>query len=297
MAGSETLQPRRLGAVTAASAPASSANLGPGYDVLALALDLRCRVTMEPSEAWSVMSGGEPADAGAVEMVQRTAGAVGADGAYRVGVESDIPLARGLGSSAALIVAAAGAFAGGIDVSTEPADLLGPCTEVEGHPDNVAAALYGGLVAVSARGTVWKLALHPSLRVLVAVPEGTLSTEEARRATAGPVETGVAARTAARLAFLTEGLRSADPSALAEAAGDELHELRRAHLSSTTGRLIEIAREAGALHAAWSGAGPSCVAFATEESADAIEDALVAELGEGGRVLDLEVDRRGLVVG
>jgi homoserine kinase len=283
--------------VSTASAPASAANLGPGYDVLALALDVRCRVTAARADEWTVTTGGVPVDDGALTMVRRTAEAVGAGGAFSVAVESDIPIGRGLGSSAALIVAAAGAIGAAVEASTNPVDLLEACAEVEGHPDNVAAALYGGLVAVSARGAVWKLALHPSLLVLVAVPEETLSTGEARRATAAPVETRVAARTAARLAFLIEGLRSADGGALIEAAGDELHELRRAHLSPITGRLIEAAREADALHAAWSGAGPSCVAFVTEETADAVEAAMGTVLDGAGKVFDLAIDRRGLSVG
>lgn len=282
--------------MSSASAPASSANLGPGFDVLALALDLRCRVRVEPAGAWSVTSHDGPADSSVEGMVRRTAEAVGATGTFSVVVDSEIPIAAGLGSSAALIVAAAGAFRSEMQGETAAADLLEPCAAVEGHPDNVAAALFGGLVAVSGRGIVWRLALHPDLRVLVAVPEAMLATEEARRATAAPVDTGVAARTAARLAFLVEGLRTGDPAALAEAAGDELHELRRAHLSPITGRLVEVSRAAGALHAAWSGSGPSCVAFVTEEKTAAVRSAMRSELAGDGVVLAPTVDDRGLAI-
>jgi homoserine kinase len=140
--------------------------------------------------------------------------------------------------------------------------------------------------------------VHDSLAVLVAVPDTTLSTAEARRATADPVGTEVAVRTAARLAFLVEGLRTGDPALLAEAQGDELHEERRAHLSPITGKLVEAARRAGALHAAWSGAGPAVVAFVTGEDTSRVAEAWRAALDPpGGVVLDPGIDRSGLVVG
>jgi homoserine kinase len=83
---------------------------------------------------------------------------------------------------------------------------------------------------------------------------------------------------------------------LAEAAGDELHEAGRAHLSPITGELIESATSAGALHACWSGAGPSALALVTESTADAVRDAFSAALG-GGYVLSPDVDHQGLLVG
>lgn len=282
--------------MTTASAPASAANLGPGYDVLALALELRCRLRAEPAASWEVTSAGEAADDAAVDMVRRTAEAVGVVGPFSVSVESAIPVARGLGSSAALIVSAAGAFRSHAERPVAPSDLLAACTSVEGHPDNVAAALFGGLVAVSPSGVVHRLEMHRSLGILVAVPDQRLATEQARKATAPAVETGVASRTASRLAFLIEGLRTGDRRTLVEAGGDELHELRRTHLSPITARLIEAAIGAGAAHAAWSGAGPSCLALVTGETADSVRSSLEAALEGGGRVLSLEPDERGLLI-
>ncbi len=283
--------------MSAASAPGSSANLGPGYDVLALALDLRCRVTVAQAAEWSVRSGGAPAEPKGVAMVRRTAEAAAPEiGPLAVVVESEIPLSRGLGSSAALIAATAGAVRALTGGSTSPGDLLPIAATIEGHPDNVAASLFGGLVAVGPQGRVRTLDVHPSLRVLVAVPDATLPTEEARAATAGAVSTAVAARTAARLAFLVEGLRTGDPAALAAADGDEIHEKRRAHLSPITGLLIEAARRAGALHACWSGAGPAALALVTETTMETVRSALADALG-GGYVLSAELDREGLVAG
>jgi homoserine kinase len=280
-----------------ATAPASSANLGPGYDVLALALDLRCRVTVATASSWAVLSAGAAADVEGAGLVTRAAQAVAPElGPLRVDVESEIPVGRGLGSSAALIAATAGAalrLAGG---EPSAAGLLPAAAAVEGHPDNVAASLLGGLVAVGAAGEVRSLEMHPSLEVLVAVPDARLATTAARAVTAGPVETGLAARTAARVVMLVEGLRTADPAALAAAAGDEIHESRRAHLSPVTGELIRAARRAGALHVCWSGAGPAVLAVVTRPVADAVRRSMAETLGQG-YVLSPGIDRAGLLVG
>jgi homoserine kinase len=279
--------------VFASSAPASSANLGPGFDVVAMALDLRCRVSVEAAGEWSVVSGGLPADAGASRLLRRVAGAGGVPGAWRVEIDSAVPIARGLGSSAALIVAAAASLRAAAGLEAGPDAVFRIAGEVEGHLDNAAAAAFGGTVAVGAGGTVRRLEVHPSLRVLVAVPDRGLLTIEARRVTRGPVETAVAARTAARLVFLIEGLRTADPSLLAEAAGDELHELRRAVLSPLTVRLIDAARRSGALHACWSGAGPAALALATETAP--IRSAWQEILSvEGGEVVEPALADEGL---
>jgi homoserine kinase len=144
---------------------------------------------------------------------------------------------------------------------------------------------------------VHHLEVHPSLRVLVAVPDAVLLTADARRATADPVPSAVAARTAARAVFLVEGLRTADPELLAEAAGDELHELRRAPLSPLTANLVAAAREAGALHAAWSGAGPSALALSAAEDITSIRSAWEEILSsDGGEVLEPHIAATGLVV-
>jgi homoserine kinase len=281
----------------AASAPASTANLGPGFDVVALALGLRCAVSVAPAGEWSLRSGSS--DEGSLTLVRRAAEAAGAgSGPFSIAVESGIPVGRGLGSSAALVVSVVAAVRTAVGEAESREEIVRIAAAVEGHPDNVAAAVHGGAVAVSPSGRVYALEVHPSLRVLVAVPEALLSTVVARRALEAPVDTATAARTAARLAFLVEGLRRGDAALLAEAAGDELHEARRAHLSPLTGALVRAAREAGAGHAAWSGAGPSAVALVTVEALPAVRAAWEVLLGaEGGRVLEPGFDRAGVRVG
>ncbi len=281
----------------AASAPASAANLGPGFDVAALALGLRCAVSVAPAGEWSLLS--DRADEGSMALVRGAAEAAApGSGPFAVAVESGIPVGCGLGSSAALVVGVVAAVRSALGEVESREEVLRVAAVVEGHPDNVAAAVHGGAVAVSPGGRVYALEVHPSLRVLLAVPEAVLPTAVARRALEGPIDTGTAARTAARLAFLVEGLRRGDAALLAEAAGDELHEARRAHLSPLTGALVQAARDAGAAHAAWSGAGPSAVALVTGEALPAVRAAWEALLAaEGGRVLEPGLDRAGLRVG
>jgi len=277
------------------SAPASSANLGPGFDVVALALGMRCTVEVEEADAWEIVS---EAGGDGERLVRAAAEAAGTAGPLRVRIGGDVPVGRGLGSSAALIVATVGAVRALTGTIPGGDVVLGAAARVEGHPDNVAAAVHGGLVAVGPGGSVRSLELHPSLSPLVAVPDAVLATAEARAAAAGPVGTALAARTAARLAFLLEGLRTGEAAALAEAAGDELHEVRRAHLSPLSGDLMEAARAAGAVHAAWSGAGPSVIAFVVDhEAAAAVRRSWEGLLDEsGGTVFDPGVDRVGLVI-
>jgi len=289
--------PAGTSAIGVASAPASSANLGPGFDVVALALGLRCRVTVASAPEWALASPG--ADDGSLALVRRAAGAaVGGSGPYRVEVASAIPVGRGLGSSAALVVGVVAAVRAAAGWPESREEVVRVAAAVEGHADNVAAAVHGGAVAVSPGGRVYGLEVHPSLRVLVAVPTAVLPTAVAREALRGPIDTATAARTAARLAFLVEGLRRGDAALLAEAAGDELHETRRAHLSPLTSALVAAAREAGAAHAAGSGAGPSAVALVRDDEMAAVRTAWESLLRpEGGRVLEPGLDRQGLRLG
>lgn len=276
-----------------ASAPASSANLGPGFDVIALALGVRAEVTVEMAEGWEVVGVDGLADEDLQALVW---GVAGAAPPHRVTVSSEIPIARGLGSSAALRVAAAAALEASSG-ETRLERVLRTAAAAEGHADNAAAAVHGGLVLVGPAGQVRKIALHPALVAVVAVPDHELATPEARAALPEQVSRQVAVRTAARLAFLVEGLRTGDPEALAAAAGDEVHEEPRSPLSPVSSELMVAARRGGALHACWSGAGPSVLALATEDSADAVRRAFEDVLGVHGSVLEPPVDREGVRVG
>ena len=269
-----------------ASAPGSSGNLGPGFDILALAVSRRCTVSADPADEWSIYSGDEPASEKTVAMVRAVAGEVDP---HSVRIDSEIPAGRGLGSSGAVLVAVAAAVG-----ESDRRRLFEAASLVEGHADNVAASVFGGLVAVGADGSINRLAVHPSLHVVIAVPDEVLLTVEARAMLSDVVPRDVAVRTAARLATLIEALRTGSGDAFAAALGDEMHEEPRRAITQTPAMLIEAALGAGSTFAAWSGAGPSVVAFALEETLEAVTDSLEQALAGAGSVLDLDIDREGV---
>ena len=276
---------------TTASAPASSGNLGPGFDVLAMALELRCRVEAVPADAWIIHQDGSSYEPSSDDMVRRAVEAA-VDQPMELLIVNDIPRSRGLGSSSAVTTAAAAAALRAVGQVPDSALLFDIVAALEGHADNAAAAVYGGLVVVS--GDTWRrFEISPKLEVIVGIPDARLRTSEARSVLSAEVSRWAAARNLGRLAFLLEGLRTADPDALEAAAGDELHELPRQHLSPITAELMEAARRAGALHAAWSGAGPTAIAFATADGVDSVIVAMEETLGGQGTVRRLNVATEG----
>ena len=276
-----------------ASAPASSANLGPGFDTLALALDLRCEVRAEVAGSWSIRHHGpefyrgnadEDAILAAARRVSRRP--------LRMEVSNQIPLCRGLGSSAAAY--ASGTLAAHRANGEHPGhDELFQCVkELEGHPDNAAAAVYGGLVAV-VDGSVIHPVLSPDLVPVVAVPGFELRTSDSRKMIPRSVEVETAVRTIGRVAALLEGLRTGSGRMLDLALGDEIHEAPRTACNPHAGRLMAIALESGALHACLSGAGPSILCLARRSTAPSVVHALEQTIGIGGRVMILEPDTSG----
>ena len=278
---------------TTASAPASSANLGPGFDTIALALDLRCVVRAEHASAWSIahegpeVFKGDGADDAILSAAQRVS-----DRPLRLAVENQIPISRGLGSSAAAFAAGSLAAMRANGADPDHDELFAVVRELEGHPDNAAAAVYGGLVAV-AEGEVVPLGLSIDLVSVVAVPAVELRTKDARRVLPTAHDLGVVSRTLGRFVGLVEGLRTGSAELLALAAGDEVHEMPRMELDPGVTQLMAVARRSGALHACWSGAGPSVLSFTTSEAQQDLVAALESELGEGGRVLVLTPDQTG----
>lgn len=253
-----------------ASAPASSANLGPGFDTIALALELRCRVDAEPAGEWSVTHIGEhrptQTDADAVLIAARMA--VGDVSPLKLTVDNAIPIGQGLGSSSAAFVSGAAAALKASGAGAHPDQVFRIASDLEGHLDNVAAAVYGGLILVPAEGEPIRLPMHPSLTPVLAVPGNRLSTKTAREALPLSYSREAAIRSLARVAALTAGLVTADPQLLAAAHGDEMHEAARSNLSPEVDRMVAVARAAGALHAARSGAGPSVIALVGPDRVD-----------------------------
>ena len=164
-----------------------------------------------------------------------------------------------------------------------PAKVFSIVTELEGHADNAAAAVFGGLVIATPDG-IQKLALHESLQPVVGIPNAKLSTAEARAALPPEIDRAVVVRSLARLAFLLQGLQDGNPDVLAHAIGDELHEIPRAELSPVTQEMMVAAHHAGAVHVCWSGAGPTALAFATPQNRGRVIGAMAGVLGTDGDV-------------
>jgi homoserine kinase len=214
-------------------------------------------------------------------------------GPMAIVVDNSVPRTRGLGSSAAVMAAAAAASVRAEGGEADRQAIYDIIAGIEGHGDNAGPAVYGGLIAVGLDGPR-SLPIHDRLVTVFGVPNTHLATSEARAALPELVSLSTATRSVSRAVSLVEGLRTGDRAALAAARGDELHEAPRAALSPVTGSLIEAALAAGAMHAAWSGAGPTAIAFTTAEEADAVVQAMTGALGDNGEVMILGVDYEGL---
>lgn len=278
-----------------ASAPASSANLGPAFDCLALALEMRCTVTAARSDQWLVEHVGQhrPQSGAPDAVLEAAKAAVGPQRPLRMTVDNTIPLARGLGSSSAAFAAGCQAAWRAVGEAHPVERLFEVVARLEGHPDNAAAAVFGGLVLATAGGSVRRLPWNPALAVTIAVPHSPLSTKIARTALPAEYPAQVVVRSLARASALVAGLLSGDPVLLAEAGGDELHEAHRHSMRPELSGLIEAARDAGAFHAAWSGAGPSVLAITSVESVDRVAARLEAQLGDSGTVMKPRVAASG----
>jgi len=263
-----------------ASAPATSANLGPAFDCMAIALEIRCTVKASPAEQWSVEHVGrfQPSPGEGDGVLSAARRAVGDDHPLSMRVEADIPIGKGLGSSAAAAVAGIAAALRAVDGEAGFDHIFRLAAELEGHADNVAAAVYGGLTLVPAEGLPIRRPLQPALQVVLAVPQRSLPTEQARRVIDVVHPQDRVQRSLARVAALTSGLITGDPALLWAAHGDEIHEQPRDDISPEVADLIDIGRQAGALHAARSGAGPSVITFCTNDSKERVADAY-AEAG------------------
>ena len=291
--------------------PASTTNLGPGFDCLGLALKLYNTVEMERTEEKDItikISGeGEeelPRDElniilSAIKLVFDKAGEKLCG--LRIRQVNQIPIGRGLGSSAAARLAGIMAANELLKANLSEGEILRLAAELEGHPDNVAASLFGGLVIVGREGKDFRwlrLEVPENLKVVVAIPEKRLSTQRARDILPEKISLSDAVFNLSRVAMLVSSLISGRWQYLAVSTQDRLHQPYRSSLVPGMEEVFEAALKEGARGAFLSGAGSTVAALADENEkriGKAMQEAFL-EKGLKSRVKVLEIDKKGAQV-
>lgn len=290
--------------------PGTTANCGPGFDSLGIACSIYNELTMELTEnefleisvegagAEDISDGPDNIVWTSVKLFLERAGLKERYRGARMHMVNQVPLSRGLGSSATAIVTgiyAANAFCGS---PMSKHDMLQLATEMEGHPDNVAPALYGGFtISTMKDGRADTMSFMPKLdlKLIVAVPDFYLSTSKARAVLPEKITRAEAIYNISRAAMLAASLARGDREYLASAIDDAIHQPYRAQLIPGMYDVFEAARNAGAFGAALSGAGPCVIAFA-ENGTEAIGMAMKEEFAKHNvkaEILQLSIDKQG----
>lgn len=265
------------------SAPATSANLGPGFDCLAVALDLGNAVVITrrpgPLEVSVIGEGvGEVAEDGSNLVCRALASGLGSLDGLHVECRNRIPLGRGLGSSAAAVcsgLVAANAIGG---LRWTPDDLLAKATQIEGHADNAAACLSGGMVAVAPGPVARAITVPEGLGFLAVVPEGRVSTDDARRSMPAEIPLRDVALTLTNAIGLILALCEGRIDDLPPLLADHVHEPYRGPMIEGLAAVRGVVDGEGCLGATISGSGPSVLLWIRPEAAarvtEAVEEAL-----------------------
>ena len=268
--------------------PATSANLGPGFDCLGVALDLHNRVT--------VLRGAPAAPDRMVDEAARAffAAAQAAPWNFGFAITGDIPRSRGLGSSVAVRL---GILHGLNELSGAPLDadaLYRLCAQLEGHPDNAAPAAFGGFTAARADGVYFRCAIAARLSFVLLIPAGEVETDRSRVQLPSELPHRDAVRNTAHASLITAAFASGQYELLRGSMGDWLHQPYRAGALPHLAPAVAAGVAAGALDGYLSGSG-SAVACVTLEKPDDVAAAMQAVL-PAARVMILGPDNRGLVV-
>ncbi len=271
--------------------PASSANLGPGFDCMAAAVGLHLLLEVRETGRFAVETD-LPIARGRENLCVRAFERLHPADGFAFRIESEIPLSGGLGSSAAAIVAGLMAADHLFELD---ADLLELGSELEGHSDNVAAALYGGFV-VCADGQATRFDPPTGLEAIAVVPDQAVPTSAARDALPAQVPLTEAVFNIAHGALLTLGLARGDWDLLARGLHDSLHQARRSTLYPRSYELAMRARELGALGASISGAGPTVLVWCFYEQTGAVVEALRGEIEGWASLLRTPFEAQGAFV-
>lgn len=288
-------EPRRV----IVEVPATTANLGAGFDVLGLALDLTNEIHLEERDEPGVLVtiSGEGADTLprdeshlAVQAVWRMYDELGHPRPKGIHLhqENRVPLAGGLGSSATAIVGGLLAASELIGVPRDVDHILNVASELEGHPDNVAPALFGGLVTAIRESSNKVCAVSVpineawSLAAVLAIPSCVVHTRVARSVLKEYVTLDDAVFNVGRASLFVASAAAGRLDVLSEAMQDRLHQEQRSSLVPGMAQAMQAARDAGALGASLSGAGPTVLALVEPQHADAVGDAMRAAFAEAG---------------
>jgi homoserine kinase len=271
--------------------PASSANLGPGFDCFAAAIGLHLELEVLESGSFAVETD-LPVSRDTDNLCVRAFESLHPAKDFTFRIRSEIPLTGGLGSSASAIVAGLLAADHLFELDI---DLLACATALEGHPDNVAAAIHGGFV-ICADGNAARFEPPTGLEALAVVPDRAVLTSEARGALPAQVPLEQAVFNVAHGALLTLGLARGDWDLVARGLSDRLHEQRRSHLFPLSYALARRARELGALGATISGAGPTVLVWCFYEQTGAVVEALSAEIDGWATLLRAPFEAQGAYV-
>jgi homoserine kinase len=278
-----TLARRRLVRV-----PASSANLGPGFDVLAAALALHLEVEVLETGTFAVHTELDVPRTRENLVVRAFERLHPADD-FEFRISSAIPLSGGLGSSAAAVLA--GLLAADHLFELD-ADVLALATELEGHPDNVAAALRGGFV-ICGEDRIHRFDAPLGLEAVLVVPAEPVATTEARAVLPATVPLGDAAFNVSAAALLALGLAGGDWELIGAGLHDRLHQPYRARLFPRSAALLERAGEFGALGATISGAGPTVLVWCQYEQTGGVVAALTRATEGWAQVLRAPFESQG----
>jgi homoserine kinase len=277
--------------------PASSANLGPGYDAMAAAVALHLELEVEETGEYSFDPGGLDVPTGRENLIVRAFESLKPADGISFKLRSEIPLARGLGSSAAAIVA--GLFAADhlFELALSFEEMLVRASEIEGHPDNVAAAIYGGFVICGPGPDGKPLASRfdppGGLEGIVVIPGEEVSTKLAREAIPDQVPLADAVANVSAAALLVLGLQSGDLDLVSRGVADSIHQPRRRQLYPRSMEIVDAATEMGALGATISGAGPTVLVWTTWQEAGKVAAELMERCGGWAEVRRLPFTPQG----
>lgn len=278
--------------------PASSANLGPGFDVLAAAVALPLELEVSEVGEFSVDPGDDSLAADRTNLCVHAFETLHSADGLAFEIRSQIPLTRGLGSSAAAIVAGLMAADHLYELGLGRDEIYARAAAIEGHPDNVAAAVYGGFVACprpadGALPAPVRMAPPEGVEAVLVVPGEALPTDAARAALPESVSLVDAVSNVAAVAQLVLGIERSDPSLIGRGLADRLHQPQRGNLYPRSLELLAKARELGAIGATISGAGPTVLVWSYWQDTGKVVAALEGEAGEWADIMRVSFTPQG----